>query len=621
MKNGVIVCGCRTTFLAHMLLVVCSGLATEMPVRAATPYLVVWDSALSSAGDGSEHPLRGQFRLAPQPSIPDREVYTLEQVYLVVAGPGDARRIWRGFGLCSRGLLNDRSQRLVLELTSGAETYRFDSGPQPPDPLWPDLNFTLRTPGQPGPEIRLRAVPELARWRYRSVDGATFLNACQVCNARVFPVPLQGRFDLVHTGGNPLFERYHVLDLEFSDGAEKPGLHITGEGTLLLGGEVALQQIWSLDLRVRQGDETRLARLSNEERWAKRLWPMLAVDLAEEGGTELSRFMLSLALAPLREVWFTTRSGMTPGIGEWPGNRLSGADILSDTGRLVMSSGGLLHALELDSEPGVDGFDVIPDGRGVFVFSLSQAARSARLGEVSEGDLLTSEGRHLSRNADLLGRLGFMPPTPDLGLDAVQMVGPDEVWFSIREPAFSETLGRVVGRGDLLTSRGQVLRSNAELLARFKPLDPDRDYGLDAFYVWPSGEVWFSVEEGFQNAAPEYYTDGDLLSDQGYVVWRNLDLVRPFQPLEDLANFGLEGLLVITDTAPPAPAPKLAQPVPGRGGLVLSWGGGGRVFQIEGTERLGDPFQPLSALLPQPGWIVPWMTLTNPAGLYRLRAW
>jgi hypothetical protein len=41
-----------------------------------------------------------------------------------------------------------------------------------------------------------------------------------------------------------------------------------------------------------------------------------------------------------------------------------------------------------------------------------------------------------------------------------------------------------------------------------------------------------------------------MLSDQGFIVVRNLDLVQPFSPLEDLADFGLNGLWLVTDLAP-----------------------------------------------------------------------
>jgi hypothetical protein len=38
------------------------------------------------------------------------------------------------------------------------------------------------------------------------------------------------------------------------------------------------------------------------------------------------------------------------------------------------------------------------------------------------------------------------------------------------------------------------------------------------------GEVWFSVETGFCGSHFESYGRGDLLSDEAYVVYRNLDL-------------------------------------------------------------------------------------------------
>ena len=67
------------------------------------------------------------------------------------------------------------------------------------------------------------------------------------------------------------------------------------------------------------------------------------------------------------------------------------------------------------------------------------------LTHVSDGDLLSQKGYIARRNHDLVGRLGIMPPVPDLGLDAA-MFGPRRVvWFSFEEthaPIWSETTRR-----------------------------------------------------------------------------------------------------------------------------------------------------------------------------------
>lgn len=594
------------------------GWGLAEPARAQTLYQLVAGSLWTPAGDGPSLPVRGSFRLTPQPGPLDWESFAVERVYLEAVARGGTPRVWRGSGFYRRGGRGPFfGHELGLELDDGSGPVRLESGLQP---AGADLDLTLTTPAPNGPSLRLVAVPEWSRWTYRLLADSRFVNACIVCAQRVFPVPLTGGFDLVHSGGNPLFERYHVFNLRLTDGAEPPGLEITGEGTLELGGEVAVQQKWNLTLQVRTGGEERTATFLNSDPAPGREGPLLGADLEEQGGNEFSRFFVSLRAAPFRELWFTTRSGMTPGVGPRP-ERLTGADVLSDTGRRVLPWTRLLQAAGLGPEVGVDGFDIMPGSSGEVAFSIGQAAESPVLGRVSEGDLLSSTGRVRQRNADLVGRLGFMPPPPELGLDAVFGHESGEIWFSTRDSAWSETRSHLVGRGDLLSSAGRVVRSNAGLLMNFAPEDPEHDYGLDAFFVWPSGEIWFSVEEGFMDAGLGPITDGDLLSDRGYLVARNLDLVRPFQPLEDLANFGLEGLWVVSDAVPPAGPPKLQLPLRTPGGLELRWQGPGRVFQVQHTPRLNDPFAPLSEILAADQWTVPSAGSAGPEGFYRLRAW
>ena len=96
--------------------------------------------------------------------------------------------------------------------------------------------------------------------------------------------------------------------------------------------------------------------------------------------------------------------------------------------------------------------------------------RLAPSNQISAGDLLSSRGRVVKRNIDLVGRLGVMPIVPDLGLDAVDVTRRGEILFSIPVDVFSETLGRIQ-HGDLLSNRGAIVRRNQELLAAFKPAD------------------------------------------------------------------------------------------------------------------------------------------------------
>lgn len=586
-----------------------------------TLYAMVQGSTFTAGGRAPRVPVRGAFQVAPQVSPMDREFFRLDAVRLETGVDDGSGQIWRGTGRYSfggRGLL---TQQLVLYLTDGTTSMRFDSGSVPVDGRWPELDLMLTGESPLGPTIHLMAVPELSRQHFRTVLEAAFLDDCALCDRLSVFVPMHGSFDLVRTGGNPLFDRYHLFDVRFTDWATPAGIELTGEGTLEVGGEVAIQQRWSLQLRVRTPADTRWVTFQNGDARPGRLWPMLKTELVEAGGTMLSRFYLTIASAPFREIWFTTASGMTSELPFPLATHIGNADILSDTGRLVVPAAALLKDPGLPEGTGVDAFDVVSGGGGLIAFSTDQDVTRPIVGRVSEGDVLGSDGVVWRRNQDLLGPFLFMPPTPDLGLDAVSQWAPGEIGFSIRRSSFSERLGVSVGRGDLLSSRGRVVRSNSSLLSRFQPPLPNHDYGLEGFHVWSSGEIWFSVEEGFQDKALGYISDGDLLSDQGYVVIRNLDLVRRFQPLEDLANFGLRGLYVISDEDPVVDAAAVTLGTKLPTGQVLNWKGPGRVFQVEATDRIDDPFQAVSPLIPATQWVVPTDVPGAGQQFFRIRSW
>ncbi len=584
----------------------------------STLYALIQGSTFTAGGRAPLVPLRGAFRLTPQISPLDRQFYRVEGVRLEIGGDAGARTVLRGGGYYSLGGRGAQTQQLVLDLTDGEASRHFDSGLVPADGAFPELDLSLFGDAPLRPAIHCRAVPELSRQRYSTVLGTSILDDCSICDRLARYVPLAGSFDLVHTGGNPLFERYHVFNLQLRDSADPVGLEVTGEGTLEVGGEVALQQKWTLELTIRTPTESRTITLRNEDSRVGRLWPMLRVDLAEDGGTVLSRYFLTLAAAPFRELWFGIPHGLTPGAAGVSTKHLGPADILSDSGRVVVPGDSWLSPTGLPADVGLDAFDVVPGGAGVISVSPDREAISSQLGRVGEGDLLGSDGTVRVRNGALVSAFGFMPVVPDLGLDAVFQRSAKEWLFSTRRAAFSERLGVTIGRGDLLSSQGTVVRRQAELLAHFQPPAGKPDYGLDAFHVWPSGEIWFSLESGFQDAALGPISDGDILSDQGYVVGRNLDLLRPFQPLEDVANFGLQGLWVVSDVAVAGPA--LARWTTTPTGPALRWSGLGRVFQVESTERLDDPFVAAGPLTPAVDWPLP----PAPAlrqGFFRVRSW
>ncbi len=290
---------------------------------------------------------------------------------------------------------------------------------------------------------------------------------------------------------------------------------------------------------------------------------------------------------------FSTEIGFTEGSPPHFPPRSDG-DLLSTRGCLVLTNN------ELTANLGI--MPVVPDlgldaatstFRRPVLFSLEQSVFSETLGRIGHGDLLATDGRIVRTNHQLLEAFDPWGPCPcisvdgdcdcdctfascpcgccDVGLDAahVEIVSSADrrILFSVEHRFWSEALGQWVSHGDLLSDTGAVFRTNQQLMANFHALCPDCpdadcecDFGLDAVYLTRWGTVWFSVEQGFYDVRLGWISDGALLSENGWVVRRNLQLLHSCAPLEDLANFGLDavdfrihGLPASGDVAEPLP--------------------------------------------------------------------
>jgi hypothetical protein len=457
-------------------------------------------------------------------------------------------------------------------------------------------------------------------WRYLLLHDSYLVDDCPVCGRPSIREPLRGAFKLRLIEINPLFSRYAVENLNFTAGSNRT-YTIKGSGNFQIGGEVALVQQMELELEINDGLATRVCHLKNPSPAVTGRWPMITLTLEQADGTFTQNYTLHLAAAPLREIWFSTALGFTAGLGG-PGP-VSGGDFLSSAGRVVHRSSwfcGVLSPMPPCPDPGLDATDLLPGGETAF--SITQDMFSERLGPLGHGDVLGSRGRILYRQGDLLAAFAPATPAADAGLDALQITDAGEVLFSIGSEVVSKTLKVTLRRGDLLSSTGEVVRSYQQLLSRFHPPAGLTDYGLDSLYVWPGGEIWFSTENGFQDQVLGPVQGGDLLSDQGYIVFRNLELLQTFAPLEDVAEFGLDALFIVTDATPPPEAPRLqisAQPF--TGSIRLTWAGAGRVFQVERSADPATPFGPVSPILPGLTFEDSGVMNTRSRAFYRLRQW
>ena len=267
-------------------------------------------------------------------------------------------------------------------------------------------------------------------------------------------------------------------------------------------------------------------------------------------------------LPPLpRDVWFSTENGFGAAMLSPRPERItpiSDGDLLSRRGHVVRWNReltGRLGIMPVVPDLGVDAVTLARHGEVWFSFEHEAGPQwSESLGVLLKpGDLLSERGYVVRTNEQLLERFGRMPTVADAGLDAVTRTPFRALWFSTERDFFSEALGQRVGHGDLLSSRGRIVRTNAELLKNFGMVDltlgpVPPDYGLDAVVLRPRGEIWFSTEVGFYVRDPidpdrrYWVSDGDLLSTRGYVVAGNLDLVALFEPVEDVDSFGLDAV-------------------------------------------------------------------------------
>ncbi len=464
--------------------------------------------------------------------------------------------------------------------------------------------------------------PPGSSWLYTLLPESQLIDDAPMGGRPTIFAPLRGTFELECTGEDPLYTYYRwKLAAWSAEGAN--AYKLTGQGTHRVGGEVALTQELFLELTIDSGGTPRVCYFTNGTHQLSRLWPMIAVSVDQTNGLAMQTFHLDIFAAPIREIWFSTRAGFTPGI--WPGytNRVSAGDLVSSIGRVVRRNEDLtrrLGMMPMVADLGLDAVDILPGGE--VAFSIEANDFSETLGPLHSGDVLSDHGRIVTDYAALIGAFGPEPPVADEGLDALHIQSDGEVYFSVTNTFFSERTGQTIGHGDLLSSRGAIVRRNAELIARFQPTDPGTDVGLSAVHVWPSGELWFAIETGFTGPESAMYHPGDLLSDQGYVVCRNLDLVGAFQPLEDAASFGLDALFVVTDALPPAPKPpRIAeaglQIVDGT--VRIDWSGEGRVYQLEKATDPAGPWTPVGPITPDLQFVD--SSTLAPAAYYRLRQW
>ncbi|MCX8108710.1 MAG: hypothetical protein N3G20_07900 [Verrucomicrobiae bacterium] len=464
-------------------------------------------------------------------------------------------------------------------------------------------------------------------WQYTLLPGAEFVDDCLLCGRPTLILPMQGTFSLRLIDENPLFSTYAVEALSFTAGV-LPGTFykISGSGSYKVGGEVAVVQSMELKVEVDNGFTVKSCFFKSTSPGVTRAWPLVSISLEQSDGDMVQVFKMKFVAAPLREIWFSTKHGFTPGVQPPPARYVLGGDLVSDVGRVVRSNRELTGKLGLMPSPdppdlGLDAVEILRGGE--VAFSIEKDVFSETLGYLYEGDVLSDAGRIVVAYAGLVAPFSPMPPVWDPGLDALCVLPSGEVYFSVEKDFFSEKLGRMIRRGDLLSSKGYVVKTHEQLLEKFHLPPLPKDFGLDAIHVWPSGEIWFSLEDGFQDSVLGMIRDGDLLSDCGEVVYRNHELLRNFQPLEDLADFGLDAVFIVSDA--------MTLPVDGgrcknmvmtvSEGFRIQWEANGRLRQVEKAPSVIGPWKPIGPVTLDTIFVDPEAPHGAPQAFYRLREW
>lgn len=483
---------------------------------------------------------------------------------------------------------------------------------------WTLLALAFTTAAQNPPQLADHP-PVVA---YTLLDGSFFVDDCLVCGRPTILQPLRGTFDLVLAQNTPPFIKYAVRNVDFTASPGFAGeVQLTGNGTYVRFEEFAVLQDMDLALQVKNAFTNRLAYSTNDTRMVEKPFPLIQVNLTQTNGTLLQTFSLNLIAAPLREVWFSTTKTLLSTNRSSPTNLISPGDLISNRGRVVKRNFDLVERLGVEPvvpDLGLDALQVMR--RGEILFSIPQDVFSETLGPIQHGDLLSSRGAVVKRNQDLLAAFGLPAAQSDAGLDAIQVMPDGEILFSIQSNAVVNG-ALTLGRGDVLSDRGRVFRRNRELLANFQPALANRDFGLDALQILPNGEIWFSVEEDFVDNQLGMIQAGDLLSSLGHRVFSNRELVAAFAPSEPTLDYGLDALFVVTDTKPPRPPPRIVKLLRARAAMHIDWDGDGEVFQLERAPSPAGPWWPCSPILPDLSFDDAWDLSAGISDFYRLRQW
>src|SRR4051812_32729661 len=173
------------------------------------------------------------------------------------------------------------------------------------------------------------------RTAYTLLEGSYLIDECLVCERPTILEPLRGSFELVLLQDAGTYIKCGIQKIDFLAGAGSSfERHITGSGTYVRFEEFAVLQDMDLAVQIKDQYTNKPVFFTNETRSVKQPFPLIQVDLKQTNGTPLQTFSIQIFAAPVREIWFSTVRGFSS-TNQSNTIKISDGDLISNQGRVV----------------------------------------------------------------------------------------------------------------------------------------------------------------------------------------------------------------------------------------------------------------------------------------------
>jgi hypothetical protein len=418
----------------------------------------------------------------------------------------------------------------------------------------------------------------------------------------------KGGFNLRLAEQTAINLQYTIEDLQITGGLQ---VQLAGVGALQFpaGGP---QQI-SLTLTNLTGGAVVPIQFTNVIITPDRKWPMLALR-ARQASDGDAVYTIDIRAAPFHDIWISPALDFRANALSSPTNVIHSGDLISIDGRVIKRNADLLAPFgpTIASDYGLDAISFSPHS------GLSISAHD--VGSIRDGDILLQNPPSRLTYTDIFTNAAATGMT-DPGIDGIQFTSQSEFYFSVkRDSDYAIPSGaRVRIRDsdiwwtDLQTHELRLARSREELFSfsEYRPWLTDEQVGIDAFYIWPSGEVWFSLRSSWTAHTAIYSSDG-------YGVFTDTFAFQAFKPAMDP---GLDAFLVITDLKQFATVQStLTTHLSPAGVATFEWMPTAGAYQVEAADSVSAPFRAASPVIATESFtdIRP---AAAPARFYRVRQW